>query len=114
MCLEMARHLFFGCCPLQTLGQAQNVHIRTQRLQWVAPKCVWNITHLFGGKKDGSSQVQTSKKEANNTFVLPAIRRTLCLLLKVRDKVLKLKESKKKEYVRQSNRHKNRAFSCLL
>jgi hypothetical protein len=38
---------------------------------------------FFEKKKDGSGQqVQTSKKEANNTFVLPAIR-TLCSLFKV-------------------------------
>jgi hypothetical protein len=53
---------------------------------------------------------QRSKKEANNTFVLPAIT-TLCLLLfKVRQSPQNIKESKKKEYVRQSNRHKKRAF----
>jgi hypothetical protein len=82
------------------------------------PKCAYQDPKAAMGSTkiclEHQAKVQTSKKEANNTFVLPAIRRTLCLLLKVRDKVLKLKESKKKEYVRQSNRHKNRAFSCLL
>jgi hypothetical protein len=56
--------------------------------------------------------VQTSKKEANNTFVLPAIIRTLCLLFKVRQSPQNQKNPKRKSILGRVTGIRRELFSC--